>query len=70
MSNWFEVKITSVKVVVVEVEPGQAADEAEEFAVDGIDFVEVESTPIPEADLPTYKRHADEVMSLSGASHD
>lgn len=71
MSKWFEVKITSVKVVVIEVEDGQDADEAESFAVDGIDFVDVETTPIRDADLPTFKRHADEVMPLGGGvEHD
>jgi hypothetical protein len=75
MSKWYEVKVTTVRVMLVEIEDDMPDDEARESAMfealseagtDGVSEAEIESGPYASEnrELESLRRHADEVLPL------
>jgi hypothetical protein len=67
MSKWYEVTVTAVTVLAVEVEDSEGEDEAMKVACDEVDKWDEakchEVTGTEEIDR--LKRHADEVLTIS-----
>jgi len=67
MSKWFEVKVTSLKVVAVQVEDDQDGEDALMYAIDGDStFHDAEAKEVVPDQLEAVIRHADEVMRIGG----
>jgi len=64
MSRWFEVSCTQYKTLVIEVEDHEDIDEAYEVAQLNGNWDEMEGSEIPQKELESSIRHADEVERL------
>jgi hypothetical protein len=68
VSKWFEVKVTSIKVLAVEVADSEGEKEATDAAISEVwgEWDEIECSPeiTDAASLDAIRRHADEVLAL------
>jgi hypothetical protein len=64
MSKWFEVSCTQYKTLVIEVEDHEGIDDAYEVAQLNGNWDEMEGSEIPQSELDTAIRHADDVERL------
>jgi hypothetical protein len=67
MSKWFEVKITKVTVLAVEVEDHEDAEDAQGYAIDykgDFDEIETSSEIAGDENIDRIRRHADEVLTI------
>lgn len=68
MSKWYDVVVTTVKTIAVEVEDELGEEEAIGFACDEVgDFTEAECKGLvtDPVEIDRLKRHADEVLPIS-----